>query len=368
MEAIENKEFFTWDVTQQELDAFGSVPKKYDKVFIPDENNPPPIRESIGFVNGVGCMKFQNVITIVGQQGKGKSSICEAICSKILNPGCDGLGFSFSDEIKRVVLFDFERRNDDLYDGWLKIKERAGMQNEKVENALVVGMMQLRTLDDKLNRINQITSDFKPNLVIIDDASRIVKNINDLEGSEQAMYFLRDLAIDYNLTIIATIHPNPGGIKPRGHIGSELIRESSMMFLIKTDRGINTLTTNWEHGKSRHSEHVESSYRFNTELKYFISTDAEITAKEDVSYLSEEEIEFLLKQLFADKVEIWEKRTLLDRLRFVLKMPKLQSRVKTSNECLNKSIEVLLFKGYINKKKIDKRIVYTLPNPQLTID
>jgi len=360
MEAIENKEFFNWDVTQQELDAFGEVRNTTDPdIFIPNKHNAPDIRKPIGFVNDVPCMKVHNTISIVGQQGRGKSSICEAICAKILNPGCDGLGFSFADEIKRVVLFDFERRNDDLYSGWLKTLSRAEMtlESEEISRATFVGMHLVENLERKLEKIRYYISSLRPDVVIIDGATDLVKSINDETETGMAKMFLRKSANEFNLTYIVTIHPNPLGEKPRGWIGSELVRESESVFFIQRESNIHTITTNWAHGKNRNGGTAESRFRYSTEQDCFESVDAKQGSKESISILTNEELNDLFVALIVQSPGMMvNSEKLRERLHLYLK--NCPHKIGTSNQAISKHIEKLMELGHLEKRQKGKSVFY----------
>jgi len=355
-------DYFEWELENEQITHSKENEKQYKNAFIPNEHNRPPYREPVGYLNGVPCVKYQNIMLISADINSGKSSVCEAILAKVLNKDCDGLGFSFSNDIKRAVLFDFERRNDDIYTGWLKVKKRA--EREIVDDVLIVGMMMVKTLNERLEMIKQIIIDFKPNLVLIDGAGDLVKSVNDDQDAERAVEFLREIANDFNLTVITTIHPNHGQIKPRGHIGSELLRECSVSAIIKKDRGIHTLTTDWLHGKTRHSGIAETSFRFDDQLEMMVSTDPIEKLKEDISVLSKDNINSILQSLFREKSELNKKET-QDKLRWILKQPMFNERgglirIRTSNQDIDWSIAYLIEKQFLQIEKKGRNSIYSI--------
>jgi len=360
MEAIENKELFSLQITQQDLDAFGEVRNTTDPdIFIPNKHNAPDIRKPIGFLNDVPCMKVENTIAIVGHQGKGKSTICEAICAKILNPDCDGLGFHFSDDVKKVILFDFERRDDDLYLAWERTLKTAEMtmESEELSRVTFVGMYLVESLERRMEKIRYYISSLRPDLVIIDGITDLVESINTEEETNNVKYWLRKRAKEFKLTFIVTIHPNLGTDKPRGWIGSSLVREGESVFYIQREGNIHTITTNWVHGKNRNGGTAESRFRYSTEQNCFISVDAKQGSKESISILTRDELNDLFETLILQSPGMMvNAEKLRERLHSYLKS--CPHKIGTSNQAISKHIEKLMELGHLEKRQKGKSVFY----------
>jgi hypothetical protein len=74
------------------------------------------------------------------------------------------------------------------------------------------------------------------------------------------------------------LHPNKGSLTPRGHIGSEILREAeSVLSIIVNSDETRTLTSDFVHGKARNGGHATTCFEWNDDNKMFISS--EVTPK-----------------------------------------------------------------------------------------
>ena len=88
---------------------------KSELVYIPTLLNKPPFKEPLISINEASILTAGNISCIIAQAGYGKSSMCEAILSKVINPLCDGLGFNVSSKINQAVYIDCERTRQDTH-------------------------------------------------------------------------------------------------------------------------------------------------------------------------------------------------------------------------------------------------------------
>ena len=63
------------------------------------------------------------------------------------------------------------------------------------------------------------------------------------------------------------MHPNKGSLTPRGHIGSEILREAEGVLAITVTDEIRTLTSDFEHGKARNTGHATTCFEWSDEEK-----------------------------------------------------------------------------------------------------
>jgi len=283
-------------------------------VFIPTKHNRPPELKPILTINDVPILTHQNISAIIAAPGSGKSSLCEAICSAAINPHCDSLGIKVSTEVQSVLFVDTERVNMDVWNSYDRMHKRAGVSDS--ERAHIVGTRSIPRLDERQKVITDLIEHYKPQLIILDGAGDMITDTNSLDQAIECRIWLRELTTKYNLSILTTLHPNKGKKDPRGHIGSELLREAHAILLIETKGETKTLTTDFEHGKNRNGAKVSTSFAWSEAHRMFMSCDEpENPTKKSEPHLelSNEDIISLVKELtkteigateFKDKLKV----------------------------------------------------------------
>lgn len=283
-----------------------------ERLFIPTiDNKPPELKPRIS-INGVPILTHQNISVIIAPPGSGKTSICEAICAGAINPHCDSLGIKVSEEVDKVLFVDTERVNVDVWNSYDRMNRRASSVDSN--KALIVGMRMIPRLDERKKVITELIEHHKPQLIILDGAGDMVTDTNSLEQSIETRIWFRELTTKYNLSILTTLHPNKGTKNPRGHIGSEMMREAEAVFIIDSSGDVKTLTNDFEHGKNRNGETVSTSFAWSDEARMFTSCEPPInpTKKEAPQVeLHEDDIINLVKELTAKEISATEFRSVL---------------------------------------------------------
>jgi hypothetical protein len=288
----------------KETDSFDfleTVDKEFQdkRLFVPTKDNKPPTRPPVLMIGNETILKHQNITSIVAAPGTGKSSVCEAICSAAINPEADNLGFYLGSQVQRVLRIDMEQAPDDLWQSFDRMNRRAGKDGD---NVLIIGMRGIYRRNERLEKIKEQCDKFRPELLLLDGAGDLVSNTNDLDQATEMRYFLRELTIEYNLSIVVTVHPNKGTDNPRGHVGSECLRESDGVFLIRKDGEIRTFTNDFEHGKNRNGGIVETSFMYDQNKRMMVGCEAPTIKRMKKSnpwiLLKPEEINKLLQALF----------------------------------------------------------------------
>jgi hypothetical protein len=255
--------------------------KHLENVFIPTKENRPPELKPIVSINGTPILTHQNLTTIIAAPGSGKSSVCEAICSAAINAHSDNLGIEVSNEITKVLFFDTERVNMDVWNSYDRINKRANTIDS--DRAQIIGLRMIPRTEQRRATIEKLISEYRPELIILDGAGDMVTDTNSLEQAIDCRIWFRELTMKYNLSIITTLHPNKGTNNPRGHIGAEILRESHGVLIIETDGDIKTLTNEFTHGKNRNGAKVNTSFTWSDEQRMFVSCEQPIntTKKSD---------------------------------------------------------------------------------------
>ena len=259
---------------QREAEEIASNPIN-EKVFIPNWSNRPEQLPAVLMLDGTPILTHQNITAIIADPGMGKSSLCEAICASHLNSSVDALGFQGDTDFKGIVYTDFERTNSDVWDSFSRMARRAQIpQGSEINNVKIAGMRSVPRLAERRAAIEALLVAHPCSLLLLDGAGDLVTDTNDITQAVECRIWLRELTVKYNLSIFTTIHPNPGTDKPRGHIGSEIVRESECVMLAKkTEYDINLLTTDFSYGKNRNNKKLTTAYSWNDQEKMFTTAN-----------------------------------------------------------------------------------------------
>lgn len=103
---------------------------------------------------------------------------------------------------------------------------------------------------------------------------------------------------------VITLHTNPESNKPRGHLGSELLRRAeSVLLLRKLDDKVREITTKFEFGKVRNDDDsIQIFYEWNASHNMFISTD--YTPPKPVDQEREEGYRELVTKIFEGRTQV----------------------------------------------------------------
>jgi hypothetical protein len=272
-------------------------------IFIPDWHNKPPHALPVIKLAGINILTYQNISTITAAHGSGKSSCIEAIGASFLNPMADCLGFETDRSINGILIVDTERTQHDVWNSFYRMCRRAGVSEETpIPGVRIIGMRGIANPEDRKNEIEkQLKTDlFK--LLLIDGVGDLLYDTNNVEQAKNTQGWLRWLTDFYNVSILVTIHPNPGSEKARGHSGGELLRDSETVLLIKDFEGAKILTSDFEHGKNRNTGKITAGFKWSDEKMMFVSTDYEQLAenkKADKIEGKRNELEQLAKKILS---------------------------------------------------------------------
>lgn len=254
-------------------------------IFIPNWTNKPQERPAVLTLGGVSVLTYQNISAIIAAPGMGKSSICEAIPASLINPHSDSLGFKVSEDCAGVIYVDNERTQHDVWNSFSRMCMRADINyGDAVDKVTIAGLRSISRLGERLEAIEYLVQNNPCSLLLLDGAGDLVTETNDSGQARDCTIFLRRLTVNYNLSILTTLHPNPGSLKPRGHIGSEILRESECVMLAKKHQGESRIiTTDFEAGKNRNNLKVTAAYGWSDEHRMFLSLDIDEVARRKIA-------------------------------------------------------------------------------------
>lgn len=93
-----------------------------------------------------------------------------------------------------------------------------------------------RELTDKAIRL------YRPALVVVDGAADLILDVNDSSESSMLATMFMDITKELDNHIITVLHTNPGGDKPRGHLGTNFLNKAQALFIVRADGDISTVS------------------------------------------------------------------------------------------------------------------------------
>jgi hypothetical protein len=76
------------------------------------------------------------------------------------------------------------------------------------------------------------------NVIFLDVISDLIEDFNNVSSSLQLLDYLNSMINEFDITVVAVIHENPGSIdKSRGHLGTELHNKASAVIQISAEKG-----------------------------------------------------------------------------------------------------------------------------------
>jgi hypothetical protein len=234
-----------------------------------------------------------NVSCLVALPGSGKTSIVESICSKLIEPQCEGIHFELGDSVKKILLVDTENSDYDLSMMLDRISKRTTSTVREIlssNQVSFISTIEKEIVEEiKVDVLQLISDELCSNnydLIIIDDVSALVNSsnegVNSISASTHAINTLNKLARKHNCGFLVTIHSNSqrSNGKARGWLGSEIERYSmSVLHLIK-DMSAFMISADSDSAKLRRGGLVSLSnsplyYHFNTLKGYMCEMSEE---------------------------------------------------------------------------------------------
>lgn len=339
---------------KKSLPSTASETNFLSNVFCPNWNNQPEPIPPILTLNDEPILNFQNITSIIASPGYGKSSVFESILSNMLNPSSDCLGFKVdSNVVKKAIYIDFERRTNDVWNSFNRMCQRSEIsKGTPIENVFLYGFHAVVNYEERMKKLEAIIQEIKPQLVLLDGAGDLVKITNSEDEAVVLRGWFRQIANTYKCSILTTLHPNPGTEKPRGHLGSELLRESDCVLIIKQDENsqIRTITTNFSNGKNRNGGKAEGRFKFDIDKNMFVSCDEKDGYKErNMSVLDRSLIETILIDCGLVNGKRLNSGDLKSTLKLSLK--KHAPSVRTSTDSMRENLNFLVKEEYLKIKE-----------------
>lgn len=305
----------------------------------------PPTLE----INDVPVGSTGNVFLIMASPGVGKSAICEMIISSYEQTDKEQEEITINSS-KKVLMIDTERSKVDVSKCFNRICGRVGVDEpEKLKKISLWSLTHMTDTEKKMSVIRRELSSGEYSMLIIDGSSDFVKNPNDMIESNDFVDWLRELALLFDLTIVTTIHTNPSDGKPRGHLGSELLRRAETVASVEVqdinDNRLHCLTTKGKFGKTRNTnKQLEMFFEWNDDKGMFTISDKSFVVdapKKNLPKVSNEDLKSFAIEVFEDEES--------------LKHKDLVERLAEATEISKDTIRKSYIERLIEMKAIEKR-------------
>lgn len=93
-----------------------------------------------------------------------------------------------------------------------------------------------RELTDKAIRL------YRPSLVVVDGAADLILDVNDSSESAKLATMFMDITKELNNHVVTVLHTNPGGDKPRGHLGTNFLNKAQALFIVRAEGDVSTVS------------------------------------------------------------------------------------------------------------------------------
>lgn len=197
-------------------------------------------------INGVDSIYGDGLTLIGGQRKQGKSHALLILASVMLSGNKFGSIERGSTRVKRCAWFDTEQSAYFQRQNLKRLYELCGIQTVSDTSCIKLDYYGLSPVSVKhrLSIINEVMESRSPDLIIIDQLGDLINDTNDLCSSVRLYELLSSLWSRHRgLSIMATLHDNPGGEKSRGHLGTmmehkanekyNVMRESDGVFTVE---------------------------------------------------------------------------------------------------------------------------------------
>lgn len=159
----------------------------------------------------------QGIITFSAKQKKGKSLSTYALAIPLLS----GKQFSTITPLATpnfVMVFDMEMSENTLTQRVLAQVETIGDNGTH----FVVFSLKSKSLSDRIATIREKVTKYNPDIVVIDQAAKLVSNGNDLAESNEITDFLDKMSIDRSVWVVMHENKATDNNNMKGHLGSFL--------------------------------------------------------------------------------------------------------------------------------------------------
>lgn len=171
-------------------------------------------------INGVPVFTKKSISTLIGKAKSGKTTVTSWIVSESIKSAIN------------VLWIDTEQG---LYYGSRTQFWILSMSGLKLSECLKFYDLKIFPPNQRVEMIELIIKELKPDLVVVDGIRDLVFDINNPEEATRRTGDLMRWADQYNCHILNILHQNKGNEHARGHLGTEMINKSESVIKVEQD-------------------------------------------------------------------------------------------------------------------------------------
>ncbi len=328
-------------------------------------------------LNDQGIM-YPNTITLIqGKSGVHKSRLSSHIMSALLSSLPNEIAGLKRKGLEKfnVISIDTERSINDLlpYAMQSVITDAGYAKKEMPGNFRTTSLVNI----DRKSRLDEVKTYISKaihqttlhNVLFLDVISDLIEDFNNVSSSLQLLDYLNSMINEFNITIVAVIHENPGSMdKSRGHLGTELHNKSSSVIQISGEKGKDNKSINLQKLsilKSRYTAAPEPIYySYNPISRRLEQQDAEFAQA-----IAQKKVE--IKAPIDEIFEFFKARKPHEKIKNKDLSDKLCERFRCSTKLLNERLQEIQesndFLGYRLKSEMVGREKFYWMESQLSI-
>jgi len=238
------------------------------------EDNPPEEPAIMTFCDNE-ILSSEGITLLTGPAGKGKTQICLAAISSLINRGCDSLGLKVTTD---CVYIDTENPLKSFRKNVRRSFIRAGhLENSEIKNVQFYNIRAIESWEDKQGWLFDMMAKSEFKLFIVDGAGDFVLDVNDTPSCVGFVSRLCASTLRTGCGVFLTLHGNPSvnSEKARGVLGSELLRKADCSLLLKAEGDLRLITTEFSLGKNRTAnDTMTTCFRWDSEKGMHLSCEA----------------------------------------------------------------------------------------------
>lgn len=207
----------------------------------PFELDPEVIDQPISFCYCVGdteCIPLGDIAGIKGLAKSAKTQLDVILMAAAMRSDRTYMGVKCLLKNPRILFADSEQHPRNVRLIYRRVCLLAGIDGHKRHENLNMQHLRLAADVEELKKAIYLKiKHFRPNIIFIDGIADLINDFNDVKESKELITQLSKVALEFNCSIICTLHTNPSEDgKMRGHLGTILSQKASDIISCKKEK------------------------------------------------------------------------------------------------------------------------------------
>lgn len=208
--------------------------KKWRSALIDLENPVPPPRPLlIQDSTGIPLLYKGGIHISSGKQKAGKTFYHTILMAGLTNPA-GYMGLHPTDSLS-VLFADTEQNRDDVQEVLRRVHRINGWSVGVNASALRGISLREYSVPERIDLTVNALMELKPDVLVLDGAVDLCIDFNSLEESHKVTSTLMKWTVEYNVSIVTSLHINKGNDDLRGHLGSFLSQKGDSVIRISKE-------------------------------------------------------------------------------------------------------------------------------------